>query len=292
MPTQIELDRRELKRQARESMGLAQPPFWVAALLVLLLTDGLSQILDLILAIPGATEGGVDTVSLFVTILFSLYATVITFGYRLWALWTSRRMDPGLGALLQGFSVAGQVIWMEIGINVRVFLYCIPLVLTAAMLVLLTDSLFLPLLALALLFFATWMVTLRYALAPYLLADHPDDGATVAIHRSSELMRGWKWELGKLELSFLGWEILRSLLSCSVLGYFLWKYGFFDLIVNSSTLTLYNQYLSITDQFLPALLSMLLSLPVTLWLEPYREVSRAAFYDARMQAQRESAPNL
>jgi hypothetical protein len=57
-------------------------------------------------------------------------------------------------------------------------------------------------------------------------------------------------------------------------------------------LTLYNQYLSITDQFLPALLSMLLSLPVTLWLEPYREVSRAAFYDARMQAQRESAPNL
>ena len=33
----------------------------------------------------------------------------------------------------------------------------------------------------------------------------PDDGPAAPIFRSAALMRGWKWDLFKLELSFLGW---------------------------------------------------------------------------------------
>ena len=32
-------------------------------------------------------------------------------------------------------------------------------------------------------------------MAPYLLADYPDDGAGAAVRRSVEMMRGRKWEL-------------------------------------------------------------------------------------------------
>ena len=60
---------------------------------------------------------------------------------------------------------------------------------------------------------AVFAIMLRYAMAPYLLADYPDDGAGAAVRRSVEMMRGRKWELFKLYVSFLGWELLGVLLT-------------------------------------------------------------------------------
>ena len=48
----------------------------------------------------------------------------------------------------------------------------------------------------------------RYALAPYLMAENPDMGVMEAIARSKELMKGNKWRLFCLELSFIGWHLL------------------------------------------------------------------------------------
>ena len=71
---------------------------------------------------------------------------------------------------------------------------------------------------------------LRYALTYYLLADHPDHGAAAAVRRSVELTRGWKWELFKLDLSFLGWELLDLLLYTLALVLVLAQGGFFQSI--------------------------------------------------------------
>ena len=79
--------------------------------------------------------------------------------------------------------------------------------------------LFLPLggvvivLLLSLIHISVFAIMLRYAMAPYLLADYPDDGAGAAVRRSVEMMRGRKWELFKLYVSFLGWELLGVLLT-------------------------------------------------------------------------------
>ena len=45
----------------------------------------------------------------------------------------------------------------------------------------------------------------RYALAPYLMAEHPEMGVMEAISQSKALMRGNKWRLFCLQLSFIGW---------------------------------------------------------------------------------------
>ena len=47
-----------------------------------------------------------------------------------------------------------------------------------------------------------------YAMTGYILAEDPDLTASQAIQRSKELMRGNRWRLFCLQLSFIGWIIL------------------------------------------------------------------------------------
>ena len=51
----------------------------------------------------------------------------------------------------------------------------------------------------------------RYAMAPYIMAEHPDLSATEAIEQSKQLMQGNKWRLFCLNLSFIGWWLLAAL---------------------------------------------------------------------------------
>jgi len=48
----------------------------------------------------------------------------------------------------------------------------------------------------------------RYSLSFFILADNPDIGIMQAINESKRMMRGNKWKLFCLELSFIGWMLL------------------------------------------------------------------------------------
>lgn len=50
--------------------------------------------------------------------------------------------------------------------------------------------------------------TFAYAMTPFVLADHPELSASEAIAESERLMKGHKFDLFFLELSFIGWIIL------------------------------------------------------------------------------------
>lgn len=50
-----------------------------------------------------------------------------------------------------------------------------------------------------------------YAMAPYIMAEHPEYGANECISTSKQLMKGLKWNLFCLDLSFIGWAILSGL---------------------------------------------------------------------------------
>lgn len=52
----------------------------------------------------------------------------------------------------------------------------------------------------------------RYAMASFILADHPETRITDCIRRSKEIMKRRKLELFFLELSFIGWSLLLSYL--------------------------------------------------------------------------------
>ena len=47
-----------------------------------------------------------------------------------------------------------------------------------------------------------------YAMVPYLLRDYPELGAREALRTSSQMMKGHKWDLFVLDLSFIGWILL------------------------------------------------------------------------------------
>ena len=49
-----------------------------------------------------------------------------------------------------------------------------------------------------------------YAMAPYILAETPDISGTEALRMSRQMMKGHKWELFWLELTFIGWSILAA----------------------------------------------------------------------------------
>ena len=49
-----------------------------------------------------------------------------------------------------------------------------------------------------------------YSMAPYILAENPDISGTDALRMSRQMMKGHKWDLFWLELTFIGWEILAA----------------------------------------------------------------------------------
>ena len=277
----MKIDRRALKARAREAMGQTQPRFWAVALVYILLTTGVQIALSLLLsALPSGTSG------IFLNILFFLYSTVILFGLRLWSLWAWRKLDPGMGALTQGFSIPGRVILMELFIFVRVFGWALLFILALSIFTLplsavLAASPILYLPYAGALYVLIWVFMLRYNMAPYLLADRPDDGPSLAIRRSVEMMRGRKWELFKLQLSFLGWEVINWVLSLTVFFFLCAQAGLFQMPVGLDSLLLYQ---SVANGLVNVALSGLVTLPLSLWLRPYQEVAQAGFYEEIRQA--------
>ena len=47
-----------------------------------------------------------------------------------------------------------------------------------------------------------------YSMVPYLLRDYPELSAREALRTSSQMMKGHKWDLFVLDLSFIGWILL------------------------------------------------------------------------------------
>ena len=72
----------------------------------------------------------------------------------------------------------------------------------------------------------TIILTYAYAMVPYLVRDYPNIGAREALRISADMMRGHKWDLFVLHLSFIGWALLCIL----TLGIgFLWLSPYMDM---------------------------------------------------------------
>ena len=49
------------------------------------------------------------------------------------------------------------------------------------------------------------VLSYAYSMVPYLLRDYPELGAREALRTSRQMMKGHKWDLFVLDLSFIGW---------------------------------------------------------------------------------------
>lgn len=127
-----------------------------------------------------------------ILIAFQLVIIILSFGYTGYLLRVVRGESSGVGNLLDGFGIAGRAIVLTIFIDVLVAL------------------------ASALLFVPGIILSYAYAMARRLQMDHPDWSPVRCMRESRYMMRGHKWELFVLQLSFLGWFILATIPGVSV----------------------------------------------------------------------------
>ena len=89
-----------------------------------------------------------------------------------------------VGTMFQGFQVFGKSIWLTILVAVFTFLW-------------------------TLLFYIPGIIkSYSYSMAFYVLADNPEMTAREALRESKEIMKGHKWELFVIYLSFILWHLL------------------------------------------------------------------------------------
>lgn len=205
------IDRSALKARSKDWMRTAQPPFWKAALLYLLITVALPDIINLFL--PGQAaltqaenyimEGEIDQaqylilqafqgtsglILIFVSVLLGLLSLVMNYGYTGYAMQVVRGHAANSSEVFSRFYMAGKIIAAELLMALFVFLW-------------------------SLLFIIPGLIaTYRYQMIPYILLDDPNCSILGAFRRSKQLMRGRKWEFFVLGLSFLPWVIGTSLL--------------------------------------------------------------------------------
>lgn len=281
----MEIHRKALKDRAKQTMRQNVPSAWLVALLFWGLTTGVSTLSDLagFTTNLAASSYGVQFFPLFFTLLLTLYTVVIDFGYKIWCLRAWRRDEANFATLIDGFGMAGQVLMMEIHIFVRLFGWCLLPMVPATVIISSVNSLEVMVLLMELFTFALipylYFIRLRYALTPYLLMDRPERGAAAAVRESVNLMRGWKMELFKLDLSFLGWYALEWGLTILAQVIFLIPTLLGILQSGATPETLLTLAAGTTAG---SLVGLLLCLPVELWLLPYTGLARAGFYDARI----------
>ena len=130
--------------------------------------------------VPPVSSGVID-------MLLQILRSIVGAGFILFLLNTIRGAGACLGNLLDGFGFFLKIIGLTI-----------------------LEYIFITLWSL-LLIFPGFIAAYRYSMAIYLLVDDPSRSPLECLRLSKEMMKGHKWELFVLDLSFIGWGFLAML---------------------------------------------------------------------------------
>lgn len=130
-----------------------------------------------------------SVMSMFFSVLVSLFTTVLYGGYYIYCMGIRQRMRMSYSTLADGLSAAGKLIWCSILIGIKTFLW-------------------------SMLFVIPGLVAMyRYRFAYYNILTDPNLSASEAIRLSCQQTYGMKLDLFVLDISFIGWYLLNSVLS-------------------------------------------------------------------------------
>lgn len=132
-------------------------------------------------------SGAVANSGTFFSILVSLFVTVLLGGYLSYLMGIRQRLETPYSTLMDGLGVAGKLIWCDIQVFVRVFLWSMLFVIPGV------------------------IAGYRYRFAMYNLLTDDSLSASEAIALSCQQTKGMKMDLFVLDLSFLGWNFLVTL---------------------------------------------------------------------------------
>lgn len=212
-------------------------------------------------------------------LLGSLAGWTLSFGYQGYCLSMVRGENPGFGRLLCAFPQWGWVLLTGLLVALFTTLWALlfsllATVVTVVAVIFLEDNVALA----ATLSIAAWVgvifamaaITLRYAMANYILLDEKTD-ALEAISRSKAMMRGRKWHLFVLYLSFIGWYLLLGLIVC--VG------GVIAALISGSAFPDDPMLFMAGTSMILIFVMWVVTLPLAMWIDLYVTGSEAKFYD-------------
>lgn len=136
---------------------------------------------------------------LFVSIITTLLSCVLDSGYYLYLLGVRRRQEMGYDTLFDGFSFAGKLILLKVGMSLLIFFWTLLFIVPG------------------------FIARYRYRFAIYNLCENPEMGVHEALQMSIAQTDGFKGQLFVLDLTFLGWNLL-SLLTMGLLDIYVAPY--------------------------------------------------------------------
>jgi len=233
--------RAELKAKARASIREAKPK---PALVTLVLGAILIVLEVLYMRINGSWDAEVQmltsmyqtgtytyiepagTNSVFGYLLcfsLSLMSILLGVGYTIYCLRVSRGVKASFGDLFDSFGIFFRSVWMNILWSFVLLSWALIFAIPAGYMLYTTGevmwyAIFLPLLLPELIAFYA------YRQAYFLMLDNPTMSCAQCLRASSNVMRGHKWELFKLDLSFIGWILL-----CAVPFVCLWVFPYMNI---------------------------------------------------------------
>ncbi|PJI09468.1 MULTISPECIES: DUF975 family protein [Clostridium] len=253
---------KELRKMAREQLKGK----WGSAALIIFVFG----IVSMTFAIPFKGIGG---------IIRFIVGGALTLGFKACFIKIARRSKFELETLFSGFHNFGSALLLQLLNGIFVFLWSLLAIIPVVIIIVMVSRTGIEgvaydpglkgkLVFLGILTFVCVIPSIiaqyRYAMAYYILNDNPDVGSYEAIVRSKKMMKGNKWRLFWLRLTFIGWEILRRL----------------PIFVGVILFAIYRD--SITEQVLMMVLIgifVIIALASSLFLTPYIETAKANFYE-------------
>ena len=204
------MDRSLLKRRAREVMAGSNPRVILVGLVYLLLCAVVELLSSNVLSVNISESEAMNYLNYFmngnydyalkyidsmkppasayaINALLVLVMSVVSAGFVLFLLNTIRGRAAGYGNLLDGFGCFFKIILLNLFAALFIWLWSLLLIVPGV------------------------IAYYRYSQAIYILLDDPTKSPLQCLRESKELMRGHKGELFALDLSFLGWYLLRLL---------------------------------------------------------------------------------
>lgn len=158
---------------------------------------------------PVATGEGAKGFGGVLTFVIELMATVLGVGFSLYALRVSRHVKAGVGDIFDVFGLFFRAVLVSMIPNILVSLWLVVYIFPVSMLIGATSSPIWAFLLLPLVFPAL-RAYYSYRQAAFILLDNPRANVMGCIALSKAVMDGHRWELFRLDLSFLGWQILQT----------------------------------------------------------------------------------
>ncbi len=248
-------DRIASKQAAKALICTYRPSPVLVTLVFILLTSGVAALVGAVAPSPFdqasylISEGyGIDMafpyvfaqksapIGGFLAVLISFYSMVIGFGYSKYCLRLTRGEEAGYATLMDGFNMAAKVLLTNILMGVFIALWTMLFVIPGI------------------------IAIYQYSQAIYCLIDDPSIGPLEAIRRSKAMMRGQKFNLFALQMTFFGWYFLASVV-----------------VAQSSNIMI--GMLGNHLVWLSTLVTFVVAAAMDIWLTPYIRLVEADFYN-------------